>query len=223
MRETLTIDLGSGITPDCGSDCPEFVGTWFAWFDVKSRAAPFAIADCDRYYERLRQKSRHMVRQANLRYNYREFAYNDQLDQMHEVNISKSFRQGRPMSKTYRDPLTPISRPLDLCSVHRDTWFGAFEQDGTLAGYCRLEKLNELGILNTILGRAGSTGAINGLMAHVAAVAEVRWINYLHMASSTDSLSAFKERIGFRAVWCRRTPKWESPVDPGGHASVGRG
>lgn len=202
MNDVLTIDL-IGDTSSCGPDCPSFIEMWLEWWDDRSRRA-LAIADCEEYVPRLRRKSRAMVRQADRRYEYRSFAYNDQLDGIYSVNTSRDERQGRPMSASYREQPKPLSDTFHLCSVHRDTWYGSFEKDGTLAGYCRLEKLNEIGILNTILGRAGATGAINGLVAYLAEHSEVRWINYLHMESSTDTLTAFKRRIGFSAVRCKR-------------------
>jgi hypothetical protein len=95
-------------------------------------------------------------------------------------------------------------RLAQLCAVHDDSWHGAFRRDdGVLVAFAHLARVsNELGILNSILGHASASAAMNGMVAYLAESAGVQWIDYLHMRSATPSLEAFKRSVGFREMRC---------------------
>lgn len=189
----------------CGRDCEAFVAKWDAWLAARrATRAPLAILDCGLGYEQLLDgKSRNMIRRADSLYRFRSFDYNRQLRAIDAVNASKPQRQGRPMRGWYTEPAQP-STPAQLCSIHRDLWLGGFRRsDGSLAGYCHLAALNGHGVLVSILGAAGATAVINGLVAHAATQLGLRWLNYLHWQAASDSLTAFKQSVGFRPVLLR--------------------
>jgi len=196
VERSITIDP-VGTTHSCGPDCPAFIRRWTEWW-AKQAAAPVALLATDSYSDRVGQKTRNMIRKANRLYTFAEFPHNDFLDDMHRVNISRAERQGKPMTDRYRVPPTPIRRHLDLCEAHRATWWGGFDTDSAqLRGYCNLIILNEVGVVNSILGHADAPAVINGLFAYMAERAEVEWIHYLTLRNSGASLAAFKRRVGF--------------------------
>ncbi len=198
---SIAVDL-VGDRTRCGPDCPAFLAKWLEWWAAKTYQ-PLAILDCSPGYRtRLARNPRNMLRKADRLYTYRLINRNDHLDEIHAINLSMPARQGRPMTKAYVDPPEPAT-PERLCTVHRDEWHGGFDTDGTLRVYGRLEVLNMVGVLNTILGDRSAGAAMNGLIAHLVETTGVRWLNYLRMPSATTTLTDFKRRVGFEEVLAR--------------------
>jgi hypothetical protein len=190
------IDL-RGDTSGCGLECPAFIAKWQTWWLAKSRE-PLALLECyDGYVAGLSGKSRNMVTKARRLYQFRPIVYNDMLDQIDVVSRSRPIRQGRPMSGWYTRG-AQRSTPAQLCAVHRDEWHGAFDADGVLVGFARIEILNEVGILNSLL--ASAPAAMNGMIAYLVETAGVDWINYLNWESASEGLTDFKRRLGFFAA-----------------------
>jgi hypothetical protein len=142
-----------------------------------------------------------MLRKADRLYRFSEFEHNDELPGITAVNMSSPERQGKPMTPRYLEPASAIKVPDLTCSLHRSSWWGGWRRDdGSLAAYCNLVILNELGVINTILGHAEAPAAVNGLIGTLAEHAPVRAVHYLTLASSGTTLAAFKRRVGFREV-----------------------
>jgi hypothetical protein len=195
VEPAITIDP-VGDTLSCGPDCPSFLRRWTNWW-ARQTEAPVALLDTADYDEGVGQKTRNMIRKAHRLYSFAEFDYNDRLDDMHAINTSRAERQGKPMTSRYRQFPDPIRRPWDTCSRHRSSWWGGFDANGEMRGYCNLVVLNEVGIVNTVLGHADAPAVVNGLFAHMARHADVEWIHYLTLRNSGSSLAAFKRRVGF--------------------------
>jgi hypothetical protein len=120
---------------------------------------------------------------------------------MFDINTSKAERQGKEMSPSYREPLTP-NRPTEGCALHNVVWLGAFRDD-RLRAYVRLVELNELAVVDQFLGHGDDLhfGVMNGLVhhmvEHVLATGRIRAVDYLTLHSSTRSLDRFKRSVGF--------------------------
>lgn len=195
----MTVDL-LGNTGACGPDCDAFLAKWLPWWD-RQLEHPVALLDTGAdYLQRVGAKTRNMVRKADGLYVYREFDYNSRLDEIHAVNVSKPTRSGGPMSDRYLAVPVPIVKPWDTCDQHRSGWWGGFDNADRLIAYCNLVELNDLGVVNTVLGHADAPAAMNGLFAYLARHATVRFIHYLSLASSPPSLAAFKRHVGFAEV-----------------------
>ncbi len=139
-----------------------------------------------------------MVRNADRDYYYQTFTHNAHLDEIDAINFSKPVRQNRPMYGHYAEATKPY-KPLELCSIHQDVWYGGFSRDThELLGYAQLKVFDSVGLLNMLLGHSNAVGVINGLICHLNDNANVELINYLRMASATETLTAFKYRLGFR-------------------------
>lgn len=192
--ERIEVDL----TGDCTGACVSWLKPWYAFWERWS-AEPVALLTCAGYYEGLRPKSRSMVRQAERRYTFREFVHNDHRAEIEAINFSKSETSEGPMRGWYTEPVRPLG-PQGTCPKHRDAWHGGFDADGVLRGYSRLIVLNEIAVIHDIFSHAeGSTGVLNGLLAHMTRTG-LAHISYHVMDAGSPGRQAFKERTGFRAV-----------------------
>jgi hypothetical protein len=159
----------------------------------------------DDYFESLDAKSRNMVRKAKKRgYVYHGFDYNNHLQDMYEINTSKPERQGKPMTDAYTTYPTPIHSEFQGCHMHKYFRVGGFK-NGKMYVYCAVAVVNELAIINTILGHADALtdGIMNGLISYLVQACRViygaKYLNYLSMESSGESLQAFKRSVGFES------------------------
>lgn len=146
-----------------------------------------------------------MVTKAKRRgYVYRTFLYNDYLQDMYEINVSKAERQNKPMTEGYMKYPTRIASEIVGCHNHQYLRLGGFK-NGKLQAYCAVAIVNELAILNTIIGHADALtdGVMNGLIDFLVKVCNtkggVKYLNYLTMESSGESLQAFKHSVGFKS------------------------
>lgn len=156
--------------------------------------------------EAIGSKSRNMVRKsAKAGFEYLQFDYNDELDDIHQINISKPVRQGKAMSKSYQTRPKPTVDTND-CQVHSYDWIGAF-RDGRMWAYCNLVRVNQLAVINRILGHKDALrdGVMNGLVLSLVLHCEgtpVTHINYLTLNGSPPGLQRFKYSVGFRSeLW----------------------
>jgi hypothetical protein len=192
----LKIDI-IGDRSRCGYWCETSLNKWSLWcsdFDGS-----------DDYFENLTAKSKNMVRKARKRgYVYHGFDYNNYLQDIYEINTSKSVRQGKPMTSSYTIYPTPIHSKYQGCDNHTYFWAGGFK-DGKMYAYCAVAVVNELAIINTILGHADALtdGIMNGLINYLVQVCRVvygvKYLNYLTMENSSESLQAFKRHVGFES------------------------
>lgn len=192
------IDL-VGSRDACGPDCDAFIAKWSAWWAQKTREPVAMLQVVDSYWDDIGVKSRNMVRKANALYQFRRFDFNDRLAEIEAINRSKPVRAGGPMQGWYTQPVTATT-PSQLCALHSDEWYGGFNEDDVLVGYVRLEVLNQLGIINSILGHVEAPAVVNGLIAHLVEYSGVYWINYLYPQGSSQGLTDFKRRVGFRPM-----------------------
>lgn len=162
------------------------------------------ITVSDDYFQSLSAKSKNMVRKAKKRgYVYHGFDYNNYLQDIYEINISKPKRQGRPMTENYMTYPTPIHSKFHGCSSHKYFHVGGFK-DGKMYAYCAVAVVNELAIINTILGHADALtdGIMNGMINYLVRICYadgIKYLNYLTMENSSESLQAFKRHVGFES------------------------
>lgn len=190
---------------DLGHCCSEFIETWWEWslrFDHRS-VALLPILSEDEYMERIGSKSRNMVRKsAKAGFEYFQFDYNDELDGIYQINRSKPIRQGKAMAGSYQERPEPQA-DKSSCPVHSYDWIGGF-RDGQIWAYCNLVRINELAVVNRILGHkdALKDGVMNGLLLHLVLHCHgtpVTHINYLTIQDSPPGLQRFKLNVGFRS------------------------
>jgi hypothetical protein len=150
------------------------------------------------YLERVGPKTRNMIRKAaKTGYEYREFRWNDHLEEIHAVNTSTEARQGRPMQGWYAQPV----QPRDESPFKH--YFGAFRED-RLRGYLHLVRCGDFGFFRHFLGHADhlGSGVMNGLISwtveRYAGDPVVKWLKYGALVAGEDTAAAFRRHAGFR-------------------------
>jgi hypothetical protein len=160
----------------------------------------------DEYLAAIGPKSRNMLRKAERGgYIFRHFDYNAHLQDIYEINTSKESRGGRAMTEAYREyPQPSADGNVGCCQQHRRIYYGCFLQN-KLVAYCMLIYLNDIGVINTILGHGAylSGGIMNGLVGSIVKECvehrSVKYINYLTLYGGTPQLIGFKRRVGFQS------------------------
>ena len=207
----MTLNLNGHSTTEAHM-CTGHISKWehyFAKIDISDVALLEIPAFEDSYMDAVRSKTRNMVRKAeNNGYDYSTFKYNDHLKDMERVNKSTPYRQDRRMGDSYRQRVTPIMEGVPACHLHTQVYIGGFKDDHLVA-YCWLVLCNQVAILNRIIGHADHLrgGVMNGLIKEIVENCQrhraIQYLNYLNMASSTDSLEGFKKRVGFESYKVR--------------------
>jgi hypothetical protein len=201
--ELLHITASLAVASGCGAGCPGFLAHWQLFWrnHAAPTAPPVAIMTCRDYYDRLRKKSKAMVRQANRNYTYCQFQIDEHAAAVHAVNHSKNATSEGPLRGWLAGSVQPVPDTFhNLCPIHQDLWFGGFDHDQTLRGYLRLVRTDTLGIIYFIFKHAeNSTGVLNGLLAYVAEHSGVEHASYHTLYALPDSgRPAFKQRTGFQ-------------------------
>jgi len=128
---------------------------------------------------------------------------NECLDAIHEINNSAEIRQGRIMSKSYRDyPVAYTSEPT--CTDHYSNWIFCFIENKLLA-YITSNHCGELSAASQILGHADHLHS--GIMLNVwVKFVEVclqrgtKFILYGEIDSGTEGLQYWKHSVGLTHI-----------------------
>lgn len=161
----------------------------------------------DEYFKNiLTPKDRNMVRKANKNGYFGAVMedYNSHLEDFYLINTSKNARQGRPMTSSYIEYPTTITIYKEHCSCHRIKYYGVYK-DGKVYAYAWIDFLNELVIIDRILGHAAHLkyGIMNELISFIVKDSIenstfAKYVNYLTFNSGLDGLWHFKKSVGFR-------------------------
>lgn len=154
-------------------------------------------ASHDEYLERVGPKTRNVIRKAaKTGYEFREFTWNDHLEDIHRINTSAASRSSGPMRGWYTQPVEPREE------AERRKYYGAFNE-GRLYGYLHLVVCGDFGFFRHFLGHADhlANGIMNGLIdwtvQRYAADSQMKWLKYGALVAGEDSMSAFKHHAGF--------------------------
>lgn len=157
----------------------------------------------EEYSGRLAGKVRNKIRKAAKEgYEFSEFIWNDYLDDIYEVNLSKESRQGGSMHGWYARPVEPRYRTEHEMRYLK--YYGMF-RDGRLRAYAHLVLCGDFAYPKHIIGHAQHltygvmNGLISGLVNEYAGNPEMRWLNYGILPSAYTSLEVFKMHAGFEA------------------------
>ncbi len=151
----------------------------------------------DEYLARVGPKTRNVIRKAaKTGYEFREFTWNDHLEDIFLVNTSAASRSGGPMRGWYAEPV----EPRDEAELRR--YYGAF-REGRLYGYLHLVECGDFGFFRHFLGHADhlGDGIMNGLISwaarRYAGHPAVAWFSYGAFAPGRDGMAAFRRHAGF--------------------------
>ncbi len=154
----------------------------------------------DDYLAQVGPKTRNMLRKSEREgYDFREFEWNDYLEDIYEINTSKEIRQAEPMRGWYREPVQP--RHLSAEESQYRKYYGAFK-DGKLYAYLHIVLCGDFAFFRHFLGHAEHLkyGIMNGLISHAVREysnnPQIRWLKYGSFQKS--SLGSFRKHAGFQ-------------------------
>ncbi len=157
-------------------------------------------------FELLRRKVR---RTRRLGYQVRLFEPLDALEAILRVHMSSKLRQGRAIRPEYLD-----HGKLAAYCVQPGPWYGVFDAQQVLRGYCHLPVVGECCVFSRIMGDVDRLeDGIMYLLVHDAVAAmhrlrertgQPRWAFYDMVLGGSQGLRDFKHRCGFdlyRVSW----------------------
>ena len=157
-------------------------------------------------FELLRRKAR---RARRLGYQVRPFEPRGELEAILRVHLSSKLRQGRAIRPEYLHHAN-----LAAYCAQPGAWFGVFNAQQALCGYCHLPVVGECCVFSRIMGDADRLDdGIMYLLVHDALVAmrrlrertgHPRWAFYDMVLGGSQGLRDFKHRCGFdpyRVSW----------------------
>ena len=128
-------------------------------------------------------------------------------DDIHAINTSATYRQGRPMSHGYSVYPTDSPLPGYPCARHAIRTTGVFHAASLkLVAYLTMIRAGQLALVSQILGHADHLeNEIMYLLFECALEREIAadpegLVVYNRHDSGTDGLRFFKERLGFQAM-----------------------
>lgn len=143
-------------------------------------------------------------RQARSRgYWMQQIDRNNFVEEIHSINMSSDYRQGRPMDAAYREKVTQYhDKPHGL-------YFGMFNKDGTLVAYCNVGLFGNFAATEQVLGYKTSDGVMYLLFTEIVGLLIERrqhaYFMYDTVFGAQEGLKDFKRRLGFKPYRARYT------------------
>ena len=154
----------------------------------------------EEYIKGVERETRRVIRLAERQgYEFKEFVWNDHLDEIYEINTSKEVRQSERMHGWYIEPVQPRYHSKEELQYRK--YYGAFK-DGKLYAYFHFWVCGDFAISKHIIGHAQylKYGIMNGLISFTLreciGSSQIRWLTY--SVVSEGSLGAFKKHAGFQ-------------------------
>jgi hypothetical protein len=155
----------------------------------------------EEYLKRVEREKRREIRIAERQgYEFKEFVWNDHLDEIYEINTSKEVRLGEPMRGWYREPVQPRHHSKEELQYRK--YYGAFKE-GKLWAYLHYWICGDFAIIKHIIGHAQHLkyGIMNGLISYTVREcignSQIRWLHYGRYTGEF-SLNTFKKHAGFQ-------------------------
>jgi hypothetical protein len=123
-------------------------------------------------------------------------------DDIHQINLSASHRQGRPMSAGYQARPSETPLPDYPCKRHAVLTYGVKNREGALVAYATIHRAGDLALVSQILGHADhlENEIMYRLVQGVVSLEAEQggYLVYNRYDSGTDGLRFFKDRGGFQ-------------------------
>ena len=161
-------------------------------------------ASVEEWRETHRTARKRANRAATLGYQFRVIEREQYDDDIFAINTSKDERQGRPMSRGYRERQNYLPLPAYPCDQHAIRTYGVLDARGTLVAYLWLYRSGELALVSSILGHGEHLAndvmdlLFQGAVERQAALGG--YFVYNRADSGTDGLRYFKDKLGFQAM-----------------------
>ncbi|MBC7453329.1 MAG: hypothetical protein H7335_06425 [Massilia sp.] len=130
-----------------------------------------------------------------------EIDRNALVDAIHQINISCSERQGRPMDSAY------LKKPLHYEDLAHYRYYGVFDRDDTLVAYCNVGVFGNFASTDQLMGFKNNSGVMYFLLTEITCkLIEERQLEYLMydtIFGAMPGMRAFKHRLGFQPYRAR--------------------
>lgn len=167
--------------------------------------APLALlripSSHEQYLAQVGCKTRNMIRKAERQgYEFKEFVWNEHLDEIFEINTSKETRQFVPIRGWYREPVKPRYHSKEELQYRK--YYGAFK-DGKLYAYLHVVRCGDFAFFRHFIGHAQhlTYGIMNGLLSwtvqEYVGNSEIQWLKYGELSKSSSSMHSFRKHAGF--------------------------
>lgn len=143
-------------------------------------------------------------RQARSRgYWMQQIDRNDFVEEIHAINMSSDYRQGRPMDASYR------VKAKQYHDKAYGLYFGMFNKDGMLVAYCNVGLFGNFAAIEQVLGYKTSDGVMYLLLTEIVGLLIERrqhlYFMYDTVFGALEGLKDFKRRLGFKPYRARYT------------------
>lgn len=155
------------------------------------------------YLNLVGDKTRNMIRKAERNgYEFNEFVWNDYLDDIYEINTSKTIRAAGVMRGWYTKPVQPRNHSVDEQNYCK--YYGAFK-DRQLMAYLHLLLCGDHAFFRHFIGHAEhlKDGVMNGLVSQMVknyiGHPRILWLKYGSLPDGYHgSVYSFRKHAGFR-------------------------
>lgn len=199
-------------------DCPHPICKRFVepLYEQMSTAFPLVAAmplpDMEEWAAEHRTARKRAARAERRGYTFHVVRREEHTDELYEINTSAERRQGRPMSKSYRERYQYSPLPVYPCERHQVRTYGVKSPEGRLVAYLWLYVAAQLRLCSTIIGHAAHLeNEVMYLLFRGMLEAEAERdldgiVVYHRWDSGKDGLRFYKERVGLRETpvsWLR--------------------
>ena len=137
------------------------------------------------------------VKRARARgYSFAEIDRNAYIDAIHQINISCTYRQGRPMDATYQKKIDHFD------SLPHFRYFGIVNNKGELVAYANIGMYGNFCGFSQLIGVRNNDGIMHLLLVEIISrlidQQQVRYVMYDTFFGALPGLRLFKTMLGFR-------------------------
>jgi hypothetical protein len=131
-------------------------------------------------------------------YTFESFDPNDEIEQIYNINSSSQERQGKSMAASY------LEKVLTWPNESGNTWYGIFDPEGILVAYLWTIELNEMTLLNRILGHQEHLKnnimylLLTKYITNAIVDRKAKYVMYDTFGKFQNGLVMYKKRIGFK-------------------------
>jgi hypothetical protein len=134
-----------------------------------------------------------------LGYTFTKFDPNQEIESIYKINTSTNTRQGKLMEGSY------LNKVEKWENSESNEWYGVYSKENELVAYLWSIKLNELVLINRILGNFNHLNnnvmylLTSRFIGNVIVQGGVKYIMYDTFGRKKNGLVLYKKRIGFKA------------------------
>jgi hypothetical protein len=172
---------------------------------IKNKTIGAALIDTDdfgypeNYVKAFMRRSiagRNAKRAKKRGYRFVQIDRNAFVDDIHRINTSLPYRQGRPMSASYQQRVNCF---VDLENYR---YYGILDKEGKLIAYCDVGLYGNFALLSRLLGYRNNDGVMHLMIVEIVVAlmreGAVRFVMYDMYFGASEGLRNFKTILGFK-------------------------